>query len=292
MNERDIMIDLLRGTVQKISSLKVHYNDDFVSGSIAARELEEQTKDYPSAAPAWEAYSLAEARMVSSMSHMVAIANLIAIDISVAAPSNLARSALEISSRACWLLASDISTDQRALRGHSERFYGLREMRKLPIKEIKNHAEARLKAAADTVRGFGLAVELDKNRIPERITGAEAVPAAIDVIRQEGGEGAEVAYRVLSAMAHGVTYGLFSTSRPIASDLSRPGIIYVTEEAGLETLVPRLGYPMLALWRAVDMKIRLYGWNPSDWRAWRDKSARTLRELLHSDSPSVPDSGD
>lgn len=119
------------------------------------------------------------------------------------------RSMLESSSIAAWLFEPDIDAKTRVGRGFAHRFEGMVQQVKF-LKAMKRPA-AEVKALEDHINdvenvAVGLGFTRVKNTRGDRIGICQVMPSATDIIKLMLDE--ELAYRLLSAVAHGHTWAI------------------------------------------------------------------------------------
>lgn len=139
---------ILAGTVRTAHELKARYGFAPAPGSRAEEEIRAgfRPRKYR---PVLEAYQMAELRLVATADHLGTVAELLQRAESVYAVSALARTSLETSARAAWLLDPEIDGRIRGLRGLAEMLHAFREEARYPIPPLQDLARKRVEALVE-----------------------------------------------------------------------------------------------------------------------------------------------
>ena len=126
-----------------------------------------------------EANQMAETRLVATAGHLQAISGLLGhpeqAALHVFAISALARTALESSARAAWLLDPSIDGQTRGLRGMAELIYCYNEEAKYPAPPIQESARRRLADSVAAAESAGFSPVPNRER-PEILEARVLVP--------------------------------------------------------------------------------------------------------------------
>jgi hypothetical protein len=114
-----------------------------------------------------------------------------------------------------------------------------------------------------------------------RPIGVEEAPGrATDVIAAQLGDIGRIAYNDLSTIAHGTLYGIVSRVSEVADAPKMEGVTLVKPTAKVASLRNLITISLLAYRHATDRGMELYGWDMTQWTAWKKESARILVPLL------------
>jgi hypothetical protein len=240
--------------------------------SEADAELRSQDALFPSGSPVLDAYSGAQMMLSSVLDQLSAVGALLTAPGAYPfAVATLTRSALENSCRAHWLLADGIDVRTRVGRSLAERLVSLQEQLKLDLPgEMKARLRRQLDDAVESARDSGYVPSTTQ---PVRLEGFSRI-AATDVIRKFAGPEGELAYRYLSAIAHGTLYGL-------VSEFSR-----APSPGREEPIILRVAVALYSFSQVTDRRFQLYGWSTEPWSAWRLQSSMLMAELMRRVNPN------
>lgn len=278
-------------TVPLAVGLTIAQNGGFepAAGSQAAREIAEQGPFVGrSKHPVLDAHSIALLRLSSATEHFEALVRSITDPALAYGPASLARTALENSARAWWLLDPALDTKMRIARGRTEMISNFRQVARLPLPQAQAWAAARL---ADVI-GDSQQVGFTPRRQRRAIIGMEEAPiGATAVIAAQLDDLGRVAYSDLSSVAHGTLFGLVSRLGMVAPGENVPavaeGVTLVTPAADLGSLINGISVALLSFRGAMDRRFGLYGWDVTHWEKWKASSGAILKRLLRFDAPGV-----
>ncbi|MGH2557050.1 MAG: hypothetical protein ACRDHO_15245 [Actinomycetota bacterium] len=231
--------------------------------------------------PVQDAYSIALLRLGSAGDHMESLARLHDDPSLVFGPASVARTILENCARAWWLFAPEIDVRTRIVRGFTERMNSLIEISRFPIPQVRQHGQSRLDRFANGVEAAGFHVVRDR-RTGEPTCVEKQRPDATTVIGAQLGDMGEAAYRDLSAVAHGSQHGIISRVEKVTAMPTPPGISLVAPAIRPEEVRTKIAIAVMSYERAFDRRIDLFGWDLTDWKAWKTESGRALHRLLRS----------
>jgi hypothetical protein len=280
MTVRSVLLRLIEARAE----VRSRFNLAPTAGSIADRELKRQHEFAAewSQEPVADCYVLAQVRLLAAVDHFAAVRELLESPDFIYAPASLARTALECTGRAWWLLDPEIDVESRVKRGAADRLVSMGELARTPIPEVKAHARERIDRILVGARRFDLEAVRTRTGV-YRGLGDVIIPGIMETLREQLGETTgEVAYRELTLIAHGEPYGLIASSRVVADPTGRyeKGLFAPEVKAG--TVASRMGAVVLSYMEAVDREVRLFGWDRTDWEASRDESKKAMGRLLKS----------
>jgi hypothetical protein len=268
-------------------------------GSQAAAEIADEGPYVArSKTPVLDAHSVALMRLASATEHFTAIARLLE-DPPVAAygPASLARTALENSARAWRAFDPALDLRTRIGRGRTDFVVNLKEVLWAldAIEQIGTPQElAENKEVRDKTSGILTDIIDDSDRIgltPVRNKKGEVigiVEAAIGptaAIAEQLGPMGRLAYNDLSAVAHGTLFGLVGRLEEVGRMATMRGVKLMTPSVNMPNLRNAIAISLLSYREATDRRMTLYGWDMTDWNAWKTGSARVLSPILRGAGP-------
>jgi hypothetical protein len=275
----------LAGSVRIAGELKSRNGFEPGAGSRAEAEIREGflAGKYR---PVLEAYHMAELRLVVTADHVGTLAGLLKNAESVYAVSALARTALETSARAAWLLDPRIDGLTRGCRGMTELLYAFREEAKYSIPTF--HPLVRKRIGGLVAGAESASIEVFRHRHSnEPLHFGEPRPGATDVIRAFMDSAGELAYRELSAIAHGNPTALLRQTEVVPDHEHPAGVplpeaerVSLTRPAPSASSVVPLGVVWQAYMQALEQKVELYGWDRTALQAWTTEAGREVVRLL------------
>jgi hypothetical protein len=184
----------------------------------------------------------------------------------------LARGALEQAGRAWTLLDPAISVRLRVARGMNERIFGLSEAGRLPIPDDeKRRARERRAALYDIGRQLGFQKVRKHKRVPATLD--EERMGQTELVRALFRHGADpklggLLYGYFSAVAHGTSFGLSQSIKPVASDVPKlPGMTrgaIFTSSTGVVSVLTSM---ILGVGAAYRVRNEYLGWKSDEWNA-------------------------
>jgi hypothetical protein len=166
---------------------------------------------------------------------------------------------MECAARAWWSLDPKIDLKTRVLRGLLELFHSDWETSRIaPVLESGQRRIEEIKRGAAEL-SLGIETRRRDGRI--KALGDETFRSFEYVIDDELGDRGVLAYKMLSAVSHGVVFGLLDVSDVVVPPLGGVGII----QPGTlpKSVVLRLQYAVYAFLRAFGRQVQLYGWDPT-----------------------------
>ena len=236
-----------------------------------------------------EAGQMAETRLVATAGHLQALGSLLErpdqAAFGVFAISGLARTALELSARAAWLLDPRIDGWTRGLRGMAEMLYSFSEEAKYPAPPIQESARRRLAKYVAAAESAGLAPAPHRDR-PEHF--GEPRLGATGVIKAQMGAEGELTYRELSGIAHGNITALLRLTENVSLDewsdnvVPREEGISLTQPVIATHVLPLLAVVHRAYAEALEFKVRLFGWDQAFYKLRRIEIAKAMVDLMRA----------
>lgn len=267
-------------------------------GSQAAKEIAEQGPFVArSKTPVLDAHSMALMRLSSATEHFTCLARLIEEPAFAYGPASLARTALENSARAWWAFDPALGVKMRIARGRTDFIVNLKEVARLldAIDQIATDAERAtnqevrdktmgiLSAIVADTEAIGLHVLRNKKGIPIGVEEKPIGPTA--VIAAQLGDMGRIAYNDLSAVAHGTLFGMASRLEEVGRIPTMEGVVLAAPSLKMPLLRNLIAVALHSYREATDRRMKLYGWDMTDWNAWKKESARVLVPLLRQGSP-------
>ncbi len=281
-----VLRTVLDGTVEAVGrTIADRGGFDPALGSPAAREIAEESNfasplnDHP----VQTTYSVALMRLGAGIDHIQSLVRLLEEPPNIFGSAGSARTVIETSARAWWLLDPGVDTRTRVARGLSERIANFKEQGRIPIPAIQAHSKKRLDRLVHGLASTGFVVTTNRKGIPLHVEQA-AIPTAIDVIRAQLGDKGEVAYRDLSAVAHGTQHGIVTRLERVGTVAGHPDITLMKPRVDEVPIANNIGVALLALWEAFDRRFRIYGWGRSYWEAFQIEAKRTLQPIYLRDT--------
>jgi hypothetical protein len=240
------MKDSIRTLYYELSSLIGGRLFPIPDGSPAAAELISRPDHYESL---HTAYSQGISLIESAADHLMLFAKAIDVPAQTLAPWTCARSVLEASAVAVWLLDPAINVDLRIGRSFGRRIQGLIEQKKLAKcgaeAEFVEHAQTRIDSALDQVKLLRVIVE--------------RMPGSTEIIAKMLNE--EELYRLLSAIAHGHHWALYKLGYTSAEKIEAESMNVAGKEFNPVAAVYAGQSAVRALSRAVWCVVRVYGFD-------------------------------
>lgn len=296
----DRLRSVLSGTVDTLGELKGRAGLFTLNrpGSTAAAEVAAETP-VASIRPVTEAYSFADLRVAAAAEQTGTLATLLHESESVFSSATIARTAIENSARAAWLMETRIDGAQRGHRALADLFESrVQDLRLLDTLSGKDqHATEEDRAEFEEMQSGAerrfdeMIVALEEAGILTRSRAGKPIgvrdtpwPTATDVITAELGIGAFVAWKQLSGIAHGSPTALVRQTQPIARDAgTRMRVVQAWNP--ISAIVPRLATVYLGMTEPISRMVELRGWDRIRWQSWTVEASREIGRLLH-DNPS------
>lgn len=283
----------LDGAVEAIGKTIQSNGWDPLSGSLAEAEIAAQgpfvrrTKE-----PVVDAYSVASVRLGVATQNVAALSRLLEEPFVLAA-AVVARAILENAARAAWALDLELDVRMRVARGRTDKIKNLLEVLRYPFPapgdefsgdplaeaglKVRDEAIATLDAVVEDTEAIGLQVK--RNNRGDILGVEESAPSATDTIDQLLGVEGTIAYRDLSAVAHG---GLSSVLYRMETVEVRAGSAVMAPGDAVSAL-PFLAVALRALGIANDRRIQLFGWDRRHWIDWRRDAATAMKVIFPSE---------
>lgn len=268
-------------------------------GSLAAAEVAAETT-VAGHRPVTEAYSFADLRVAAAVEQAGALARLLDETGAAFSAAAVSRTAIENAARAAWLMDPRIDGTARGHRALAELFESRssdRRFMEMLAKErvdVPKQQDAFLadRAALETqyqelVEGLDGAGLLARSRrggaAPIGVVGV-ALPNTTDVIRNELGGGELLAWKELSAVAHGSPTALVRQTKPLAANPGQ-GMQVVSAQVSTATLAPSLATVFLGIREAIDRMVVLRGWDRRRWKLWSVSALGAFGGVLSQGDP-------
>lgn len=216
-------------------------------------------------------------RLFAAEDHLEALARLLEDQSFAYAPASLARTALETSARAWWLLEPNIGARGRAARAMTERLGSLIKASRFPLPDVRTHQRERIERLLQTAKS--LEHEEVRSKRGKLLGIGVAVPAATGLIKMQLGAIGEIAYRDLSSIAHGVAHGLVRQLDAMPDPTGQHDAIAIPV-ARLESVRAWISEAVLSFVLATDRQIGLDGWDAADWSALRHEALKLLQAMF------------
>ena len=265
-------------------------------GSQAAGEIASQAPYVArSRTPVLDVYSIALMRLGSATEHFTAIARLLEDPpVAAYAPASLARTALENSARAWRAFDPGLDLRTRIGRGRTDFIVNLKEvLRALDAIEgigtpqelaenqrVRDKTSGILKDIIDDSDRIGLTPVLNKKG--EVIGIVEAAMGPTLAIAEQLGPMGRLAYNDLSAVAHGTLFGLVGRLEEVGRMPTMQGVKLMAPSVNMPNLRNAIAVSLLSYRQATDRRMDLYGWDRTDWDAWKTESGRVMKRLLRT----------
>jgi hypothetical protein len=200
----------------------------------------------------------------------------------------LARSSLELASRASWLFEPAIGFRLRVARGMNDRIFGLSEQSRLPLPE-----EERARISERLNELFAEAARLGFKTVPARRRHVryleEMRPGQTELVKKllsaddDASLGA-LLYGMLSAVAHGTTFGLTPRVKTDAPNLPKtPGVTWGAVSTSSLDVVSVLTAVILGTAKAYRHRNEFFGWAS---QSWNETAARAIQAAKSSLPPA------
>lgn len=280
------------------TTIKTNGGWDPRPGSQAAKEIAEQGPFVArSKTPVLDAHSIALMRLASATEHFTALARLIEEPAFAYGPASLARTALENAARVWWAFDPALDVRMRIARGRTDVIVSLKEVirvldaidqiatdeERAINQQVRDKTKGRLSAIIADTEAIGLKVLRTKGGVP---TGVEENPIGpTAVIAEQLGDIGRIAYNDLSAVAHGTLFGMASRLEEVGRLPTMEGVLLATPSLKIPSLRNLIAVTLHSYRQATDRRMLLYGWDTTDWQAWKKESAKLLVPLLRTAGP-------
>lgn len=304
----DVELQTLRSILKSVAwavgtTVKANGGWDPRPGSQAAKEIAEQGPFVGySKTPVVDAHSIALMRLSSATEHFSGLARLIEDPAFAYGPASLARTALENSARAWWAFDPTLDVKMRIARGRADLILNLKELvglldridqiateaERAANKDVRDKTMGTLSAIVADTETIGLQVLRTTRGIPIGVEEKPIGPTA--VIAAQLGDMGRIAYNDLSAVAHGTLFGMTSRLEKVGRIPTMEGVVLATTNLNMSSLRNLIAVALRSYREATDRRMKLYGWDMTDWNAWKKESARVLVPLLRQGSPQEEES--
>lgn len=224
-----------------------------------------------SSSPAWgkapmeTAQSYAAMHAASADDHLAALRRLLEEPLPVLADLTVARGAVESSARTWWCYEPELPSIERLARGMTERLHARWRGRQLRAAmgeaPTDTAVEQRLITAAE---GEGLKTFTKGH--PWAV--GQPRPNVTDLVGRIQPEFGEVAWRWMSAAAHGEAGGLLSRTEPEADDVSPSGWRLEARGRPVSEVATVTAFVLEAHAAANRRRLHYHGWLDDRWEAW------------------------
>ncbi len=229
--------------------------------------------------PVANAYSVAVTRHGAAIQHFADLARLLVPPASAYGPASIVRTAIENCAWAWWALDPSIDVKHRIARGLSHMIENLNEVIRFPSAEVQSEAIAKRDDIAADAEARGLFVQRKvKDGTPLWVE--EKPPSITKLLEAQLGENGTIAYRELSAVAHGTLFGLMTRMKKSDIDLGQPGVTLMEPAAPMSVLAYSIVIALESFWQASDRRFLLYGWDVAHWNGWKLESKKALLPVL------------
>lgn len=254
-------------------------------GSQLLREISEQEPfvgRYKT--PVMNAYSIALARLLAGMQHLADLARRLVEPATAYGPASLVRTTLENCAWGWWALDPDIAVKLRVARGLSDQIRSLNEVILFPFESIQAEATAkRDDIAADAETNGFIVQRKEKDGSPVWV--AEKPPRITKLLEAQLGQPGTVAYRELSAVAHGTLFAIMNRMKEADVPSATEGVSVMEPSVSMNSLVLGSALALESFWEATDRRFHLYGYDVGEWKRWVIESKRLMLPLLRKTYP-------
>jgi hypothetical protein len=218
-------------------------------------------------------------RHAAAIQHFADLARLLVPPRSTHGPATIVRSAIENCAWAWWALDPTIDVKQRIARGLSAVLENLNEAIHFPSVELRSESLENRDEIASDAAAHGMHVQRkEKDGSPVWV---EVKPPSITkLIEMQLGEDGTIAYRELSAVAHGTLFGLTTRLKKARIELDQPGITLMEPAAPFAVLLYSIVIGLESFFQATDRRFSLYGWEMTHWNGWKREVKRALLPVL------------
>lgn len=244
-------------------------------GSLAAKELAnanlgEEVRN---------TLSLAMVSLHASEDYLYSLSQLLVEPVSQFGFMPVARSAMEASARAWWLLDPGIEVSTRVARGLTERLHNVHEQIKI-LREFNvdlSSQQERLGIIFESAQRWGLNLVVDKNGQP--IAVGERRPTTTGLIGRLSDSAyldeavAVGVYRLFSGGAHAVFYALKEGFEYLEDPEGRHDRLAVPK-VSLDAVEMPASVALLIWVAAMDRAVGLYGWKRNHWDSWKQHALK------------------
>lgn len=255
----------IRGLVYSIEGYRQRMRQDTApaENSIAERQIDQEQHKLVaswSATPVQLSFATAEEHIGHAQDHLLALQRLLPPPFQVFPICTLARSALEASARAWWLLDPSISARKRVARTMTDRLAGLLHANALEQRlGLEDMSSARIHAIRESARQHDFSLTAREDAIEEELPSITSL--VTNLLEQVDPSLGRKAYYDLSNVAHS---GL---ARFLSEERQLPDLVINTEEASesrhIQPLIAGIVIGMASYNRAVTRFFQIYGWNLS-----------------------------
>jgi hypothetical protein len=250
------------------------------SDSQYTREVSEQGPFVGrSQTPVADAYSVAVMRHAAAIQHFADLARLLVPPRSSHGPATILRSAIENCAWAWWALDPAIDVKQRIARGLSAVIENLNEAIRFPSAELQSESLISRDGIASDAEAHGMHVQR-KEGDGSPLWVEEKPPSITKLIEMQLGENGTIAYRELSAVAHGTLFGLTTRLKKARIELKQPGITLMEPAAPFGVLLYSTAISLDSFFDATDRRFSLYGWDVTHWNGWKREAKLALLPVL------------
>jgi hypothetical protein len=228
--------------------------------------------------PVLNAYSIALTRWLSAMQHQVDVARVLDGPTATHGTASLFRTTLENSAWAWWGLDPEIDVKRRIARGLSAEIASLNEVILFPSEAMQEQATSKRDMIAADAEALGLFVQRATDGSPTWVE--EKPPKITRLLDCQLGESGTVAYRELSAVAHGTVFALLYRMKRVDLPSTTDGMSTMEPSVPLDSLSLGIAIGLDSFWQATDRRFYLYGYDVRDWNRFVLESKQLLLQLL------------
>jgi hypothetical protein len=229
--------------------------------------------------PVMNAYSVALARLLAAMQHLSDLARLLVAPASAYGSASLVRTTFENAAWAWWALDPEIDVKRRVARGLSGMIASLNEMIMYPLESIQAEAESTRDDIAADAETHGFYVQR-KERDGSPAWVEEKPPRITRLLEAQLGQPGLVAYRELSAVAHGTLFALLNRMKKADVPSVADGVALMQPSVPMDSLVLGSTLALESFWQATDRRFQLYGYDVEGWNLWVVESKNRMLPLL------------
>jgi hypothetical protein len=230
--------------------------------------------------PVLNAYSIALTRWLSAMQHLVDIARVLDGPAATHGTASLFRTTLENSAWAWWGMDPEIDAKRRIARGLSAEIASLNEVILFPFETMQAEATSIRDLIASEAEALGFFVQRATDGSPRWVE--EKPPTITRLLDSQLGEPGTVAYRELSAVAHGTVFALLYRMKRVDLPSTTDGMTTMEPSVPLDSLGLGITIALDSFWQATDRRFCLYGYDARDWNRFVLESKKLLLPLLRS----------
>jgi hypothetical protein len=269
----------LHGYYEAATSIHDHTDYKPGSASIIERELSSKEADRGEVETA---LSSAGTCILAAQDCLVSHAELLNEPMPLYGPIVLARSVMDNSARAWWLLDPEIGPKDRAGRGLVHRFNSLAEASE--VARVVAPGETKLQERTEEVarsaeaQGFTVHKQRRSGRLEFKVVGYPR-PSTTRLITDMKGDLGRVMWKYFSGATHGTTYALMQNLEfGITEDKGHIG----RPSTRVDAVITTAATAAMTFGDAMSRQVTLYGWPRAEWDSWHLHAVGTIQGSLRA----------